>query len=88
MVTKMQNPKVRRLVTYIANFMGKDGHFESKCFKKMEDLEASMKKHNINIDSSSSNSSSHGYELFSSGLSFNAISTYSFYEWFIDYGGS
>jgi hypothetical protein len=33
------------------NFCDKDGHDESKCFKKMEALEATMKKHNISIDS-------------------------------------
>jgi hypothetical protein len=43
-------------------FCDKDGHDESKCFKKMAALEATMKKHNINIDSSSS-SSSHGHAL-------------------------
>ena len=42
----------------------------------MESLEASMKKHNNSIDSSSS-SSSHGRALFASGFSFNATSTYS-----------
>jgi hypothetical protein len=33
------------------NFCDKDGHDESKCFKKMAALEAAMKKHNISIDS-------------------------------------
>ena len=36
------------------NFCDKDGHDESKCFNKMVALEATMKKHNINIDSTSS----------------------------------
>jgi hypothetical protein len=36
---------------------------ESKCFKKMEALEVAIKKHNINLDSSSSTSSSHGHAL-------------------------
>jgi hypothetical protein len=54
---------------------------ESKCLKKMEGLEATMKKHNINIDSSSS---SHGHALFSSGFFFNATSTSSSNEWPID----
>jgi hypothetical protein len=40
------------------NFCDQDGHDESKCFKNMAALEATMKKHNINIDSSSSSSSS------------------------------
>jgi hypothetical protein len=68
------------------NFCGKDGH-ESKCFKKMEALETTMKKHNINIGSSSSNSYSHGHALSASIFSFNATST-SFDEWFIDPGAS
>jgi hypothetical protein len=41
-----------------------------------------MKKHNINLDSSS-NSSSHGHAPFASGFSFLATST-SFDEWLID----
>jgi hypothetical protein len=64
-------------------FCGKDGHEESKCFKKMATLEATMKKHNINIDSTTS-SFSHRHALCTSGFSFNAISTSCFYEWFID----
>jgi hypothetical protein len=52
------------------NFCDKDGHDESKCFKKMAALEAMMKKHNISIDSTSS-SSSHGHALSASGFSFN-----------------
>jgi hypothetical protein len=70
------------------NFCGKDGHVESKCFKKMEDLEATMKKYDISIDSSSSNSSSHGHALFASGFSFNATSNSYFDEWLIDFGTS
>jgi hypothetical protein len=69
------------------NFCGKDGHEESKCFKKMTTLEATMKKHDINIDSTSS-SSSHGHALSTSRFSFNATSTSSSYEWLIDYGAS
>jgi hypothetical protein len=48
-----------------------------------EALEATMKKHIINLDSSSSNSSSYGHALYASGLSFNATYT-SFDEWLID----
>jgi hypothetical protein len=48
----------------------------------MEALEATMKKHNINIDSSSS----HGHALSSSGSSFNANSTSSSNEWLNDFG--
>ena len=65
----------------------KDGHDESKCFKKMATLEAAMKKHNINIDSPSS-SSSHGHALSASGFSFNTTSTSSSDEWLIDSGAS
>jgi hypothetical protein len=64
-------------------FYGKDGHDESKCFKKMAALEAVIKKYNISIDSTSSSSSSpHGHALFSSGFSFSATSSYD--EWLID----
>jgi transposase InsO family protein len=69
------------------NFCDKDGHDESKCFKKMAALEAAMKKHNINIDSTSS-SSSHGHALSASGFSFNTTSTSSSDEWLIDSGAS
>jgi hypothetical protein len=62
------------------NFCGKDGHVESKCFKKMEALEVGMKKHNINIDYSSSNSFSHGHALSTSSFSFNANYNSSSYE--------
>jgi hypothetical protein len=54
------------------NFCDKDGHDESKCFKKMVALEAVMKKHNINIDSTSS---SHRHALSASVFSFNSNST-------------
>jgi hypothetical protein len=68
-------------------FCDKDGHDESKCFKKMETLEATMKKHNINIDSTTS-SSSHGHALSTSGFSFNTTSTSTSDEWLIDSGAS
>jgi hypothetical protein len=69
------------------NFCDKDGHDESKCFKKMATLEAAMKKHNISIDSTSS---SHGHALSTSGFSFNSNSTTtsSSDEWLIDSGAS
>ncbi len=38
------------------NFCSQDGHDKSKCFKKMESLEATMKKHHIQLDSSSNSS--------------------------------
>jgi hypothetical protein len=68
-------------------FCDKDGHDESKCFKKMADLEETMKNHNINIDSTTS-SSSHGHALSSSDFYFNTTSTSSFDEWLIDCGAS
>jgi len=72
--------KSKNKKTYIhCNFFGKDGHDESKCLKKMAALEATMKKHTINIDSTSSSPySSHGHALSAYGFSFNATSTSSF----------
>jgi hypothetical protein len=69
------------------NFCDKDGHDESKCFKKMASLEAVMNKHDINIDSTSS---SHGHALSAYGFSFNSNSTTtsSSDEWLIDSGAS
>jgi hypothetical protein len=52
----------------------------------MAAFESVMKNHNINIDSTYS-SSSHGYALSTSGLSFNATSTHSYDEWLI-YSGA
>jgi hypothetical protein len=69
------------------NFCDRDGHDESKCFKKMAALEAAMKKHNISIDSTTS-SSSHGHVLSASSFSFNTTSTSSSDEWLIDSGAS
>ena len=71
------------------NFCDKYGHDESKCFKKMTALEAVMKKHNINNDSTSS-SSSHGHALSTFGFSFNTTSTSTSTsdEWLIDSGAS
>ena len=34
-------------------FCNQDGHLESKCLKKMEALKATMKKHNIHLEHSS-----------------------------------
>jgi hypothetical protein len=53
----------------------------------MTTLEAMMKKHNINIDSTYF-SFSHGHALSASGFSFDATSTSSSDEWLIDYGAS
>jgi hypothetical protein len=69
-------------------FCEKDGYVESKCFKNMEALEVAMKKHNISIQSSYSNSSSHGHALYASSFSFNATSNSYFEKCIIDYGES
>jgi hypothetical protein len=47
----------------------------------MTSLEATMKKHNINIDTTSS---SNGHVLSASGFSFNTTSSSSSDEWLID----
>jgi hypothetical protein len=52
----------------------------------MATLEATMKKHNINIDSTTS--SSHGNAIFTYFFSFNTTSTSSSDEWLIDSGAS
>jgi hypothetical protein len=77
-----KGPKSKSMKTKIhCNFCGRNGHLEYKCFKKMEALEAAMKKHNIDLDSSSnsssSNSYSHGHALYASNFFFNATSTFS-----------
>ena len=66
---------------------------ESKCFKKMEALEAAMKKHNINLEYSSPSSS--GMELSTcgcqtsrSGYALNVSSSSPSHEWLIDSGAS
>jgi hypothetical protein len=51
----------------------------------MEFLEATMKKHNIGIDSSTF---SHGHALSAYGFSFNANSISSSNEWLTDLGQS
>jgi hypothetical protein len=50
----------------------------------MDTLEATMRKYNINLDSSSSNFSSHRYALYASSFLFNATSTSSSDEWIIN----
>jgi hypothetical protein len=59
MVTKEEKQKVRRL-TYIAYFVGELVIWNLFFFLNMESLEEAMKNHNINLDFSYSNSSSHG----------------------------
>jgi hypothetical protein len=80
---KYKNKKTDRQ----CNFCDKYGHVESKCFKKMVALEATMKNHNISIDPTSS-SSCHGHALSTSAFSFNTTSTSSSNEWLIDSGAS
>ena len=58
---KGSNPKGKKTKHY-CNYCGKDNHDESKCFKKMATLEATMKKHNINLDLSFV-STTHGHAL-------------------------
>ena len=65
------------------NYCGKDNHDESKCFKKMAALEAAMKKHRINLDSSLE-STSHGHALCASGFSYTECSYSTSNEWIID----
>ena len=50
-------------------------------------LEATMKKHHINLDSSSK-STSHGHALCASGYSYTASSSSNSIEWLIDSGAS
>ena len=53
----------------------------------MAALEAAMKKHHINIDSSSE-SNSHGHALCASGYSYTAFSSSTSNKWLIDSGAS
>ena len=75
------------------NFCDRDGHTESKCFKKMEALEETMNKQTIHLDTSSTSYS--GQTLFSSayassrsGYALNVSSSSSSHEWLIDSGAS
>ena len=79
------------------NFCNRDGHLESKCFKKMEALEAAMKKHNIHVEhsSTSTSTSSSGMALSAcrcqssqSGYALNVSSSSHSHEWLIDSGAS
>ena len=67
------------------NICGKDNHDESKCFKKMVALEATMKKHHISLDSSLE-STSRGHALCASGYSYTTSSYSTSIEWLIDSG--
>lgn len=64
------------------NFCNQDGHKESGCHKRMEALEATMKKHHIQLDSSSNSSS--GQALSTYGFVLNVSSCSSSNEWLID----
>eukprot|EP00253_Pinus_taeda_P028506 PITA_28506 len=79
------------------NFCNRDGHLESKCFKKMEALEAAMKKHNIHVEhsSTSTSTSSSGMALSAcrcqssqSGYALNVSPSSHSHEWLIDSGAS
>src|ERR1700686_5875772 len=79
------------------NFCNRDGHLESKCFKKMEALEAAMKKNNIHVEhsSTSTSTSSSGMALSAcrcqssqSGYALNVSSSSHSHEWLIDSGAS
>ena len=77
----------------ICYFCDRDGHIESKCFKKMESLEATMKKHNIHLDTSSASSLrqvlyASAYASSRLGYALNASSSSSSHEWLIDSGAS
>jgi hypothetical protein len=85
MVTNEKNIKIRSL-SDIANFVIKVVMMSPNVSRRWQALEATMKKHNINIDSYSS--SSHGHALSTSGFSFNTTSTSSLDEWLIDSGAS
>ena len=79
--TKLNGKKAERH----CNYCGKHNHDESKCFKKMATLEATMRKHHINLDSSSE-STSHGHALCAFGYSYTASSSSTSNEWLIDFG--
>jgi hypothetical protein len=66
------------------NFCGGDDHLESKYFKKLDTLQATMKRHNINLDPPS-NSFFHALSIYC--FSFNATYTTS-NEWLVGYGAS
>ena len=83
---KGSKPKGKK-TEHHCNFCGKDNHDESKCFKKMAALEATMKKHHISLDLSSE-SNSHGHALCASGYSYTASSSSTSNEWLIDFGAS
>lgn len=77
------------------HFCNRDGHLECKCFKKMEALEATMKKHNIHLEHSSTSTSSSGITLSAcdcqasrSSYALNVSSSSHSHEWLIDSGAS
>eukprot|EP00253_Pinus_taeda_P019127 PITA_19127 len=77
------------------HFCNRDGHLESKCFKKMEALEVAMKNHNIHLEHSSTSTSSSGMALYACGCqasrssyALNVSSSSHSHDWLIDYGAS
>ena len=80
--------------TYInCNFCDRDGHIQSKFFKKMETLEVAMKRHSIHLDTSSTSSlgqalSTYIYAPSISGYALNVTSYSPSQEWLIDSGAS
>ena len=75
--------------------MPNNGHLESKCFKKMETLEAAMKKHNIHLEHSTTSTTSLGITLSTcgcqesrSGYALNVSSSSHSHEWLFDSGAS
>eukprot|EP00253_Pinus_taeda_P033909 PITA_33909 len=87
---KANNNKGRKTNRH-CNFCNRDGHLESKCFKKMEALEAATKKHNIHLEHSSTSTSSSGITLYACGCqaswfgyALNVSSSSHSHEWLID----
>lgn len=70
----------------IAVFVGEMAIWSLNVLRILKALKAIIKKNDINLDSSLSNSSSHGHALFSSNFYFNAKSTSSYNKYLIDYG--
>ena len=78
---KGDKPKGKKLERH-CNYCEKYNHDEYKCFKKIAALEATMKKHHINLDSSSK-STSHGHALCPSSYSYTTSCSSTSNEWLI-----
>ena len=76
------------------HFCNRDGHLESKFFKKMEAFEVEMKKHNIHVEPTSTSTSGMALsacrcQSSQSGYALNVSSSSSHsHEWLIDSGAS